>query len=123
MARRATTSEGTAGPPYQPNGVPPPCVAWDADDCLPGTLIPSVEADPLRGERCPHCRRAYAGEDQTVTEPPPNLGGRDLLQRLVEAARGQKTGRDLQVGRWVHLLAFYLGILPACGSDAELAEY
>jgi hypothetical protein len=123
MARRATTSEGKAGRCCQPKGLPFPGVAWDADGCLPGALIPAVEADPLRGERCPHCQRAYGGEEPAETERGSCVTAQAVLQLLVAAAREQKTGRDLQVGRWVHLLAFYLGILPECGSDAELAEY
>ena len=123
MARRATTSEGKAGRCCQPKGLPFPGVAWDADGCLPGALIPAVEADPLRGERCPHCQRAYGGEEPAETERGSCVTAQALLQLLVAAAREQRIGRDLQAGRWVHLLAFYLGILPECGSDAELAAY
>jgi hypothetical protein len=100
-----------AARPCPPKGPPFPGVAWDADGCLPGALIPAVEADPLRGERCPYCRRAYSGEEPAATEQGPCVTAQDVLQLLVEAARERKTGRDLQVGRWVHLLAFYLGIL------------
>ena len=123
MARRATTSEEKAGRHCQPKGLPFPGAAWDADGCPPGALIAAIEADPLRGERCPHCRRAYGGEEQAATESPPCVGALDLLQRLLKAARERKTGRDRQAGRWIHLLALYLGILPECGSDAELAKY
>jgi hypothetical protein len=112
-----------AGQPCQPKGLPFPGTAWDADGCLPGTLIPAVEADPLRDERCPNCRRAYSDEEPADTEQRSCVTVQDVLQLLVDAARRQKTERDLQVGRWVHLLALYTGILPGCGSDAELAEY
>lgn len=101
----------------------PPGLAWDADANTPGFIIRSVAADPLRGERCPHCRRAYDNEEQAGAEQAACAGAMAILRRLVEAARGQKTGRDLQVGRWVHLLAFYMGIVPDCRSDAELAKY
>jgi len=112
-----------AGRPSQPNGVPFPGAAWAAEGCLPGALIAAVEADPLRGERCPHCRRTYGGEEEADTEQRSCVTVQDVLQLLVEAARGQKTSRDRQVGRWVHLLAFYMGILPGCSSDAEVAQH
>jgi hypothetical protein len=102
----------------------PAGVAWDADEDIPGALTRSVEADPLRGERCPLCGRAYQGEEEEAgPDQWPCVSAQAVLQLLVAAAREQKTGRDLQVGRWIHLLAFYLGLLPECGSDAELAEY
>jgi hypothetical protein len=123
MARRAATSEEKAGRPCQLKGLPFPGVAWDADGCLPGALIPAVAADPLRGERCPFCQRPYEDDKQASTQDAACAGAVAILRRLVDAARGQKTGRDVQAGRWVHLLAFYSGILPDCGSDAEVAEY
>ena len=78
MARRDASSGGMGGPCCQPNGLPLPSAAWDADGCLPGALIPAVEADPLRGERCPHCQRAYGGEEPAETKQ----GGRASPRRL-----------------------------------------
>ena len=60
MATGAATPGGKAGRLCQPKGLPFPGAAWDADGCLPGALVPAVEADPLRGERCPYCCRAYS---------------------------------------------------------------
>ena len=87
------------GPSCQPKGLPFPSAAWDADGCHPGALIPAVEADPLRGERCPHCRRAYGGEEPAETERGSCVTAQAVLQLLVAAARGRQTGRDLQTGR------------------------
>jgi len=118
------TEEGMAGRPCQPKNVPLlPGLAWDTDGDTPGVIVRSVAADPLRGERCPHCRRAYGDGGQATTTQPAPAGALPFFRLLVDLAREHKIGRDLQVGRWVHLLAFYLGLLPECRSDAALAKY
>lgn len=129
MARMARSGGERAGNPSQPpaslsslpNGLPAG-VAWDTEAKGRGPIIPYVEADARRGERCPYCHRKYEGE-QADTPPPSLVGLLALLQVLVDAAEHQKIARDLQLGRWVYLIARRLGLLPGCASDAELANY
>jgi hypothetical protein len=100
-----------------------PGTAWDADADVPGVIIPSVEADQFRGERCPWCERAYPGEEEAGADRAHGAGELRLVQRLIEAAWEHKTGCDVQAGRCLCLLALYLGLLPECGSEADLAEH
>jgi hypothetical protein len=101
----------------------PPGTAWDVDAELSGVIIPLVEADPFRGERCPWCRRVYPGEPEAGANQAPAAGDLCFIGRLIETAWEHKTGGDVQVGRCVYLLAFYLGLLPECGSEADLANH
>jgi hypothetical protein len=93
MATRATNSGAMTRSPCQPKGPPFPGAAWDADGCLPGTLIPVVEADPLRGERCPcaagptqvrrrNLPRTKALHQQASRVSPPDRGGRGTSGRM-----------------------------------------
>jgi hypothetical protein len=101
----------------------PAGVAWDTDEDIPGVLTRSVEADPLRGERCPICGRAYQGEEEEADpDQLPCAVGLDVLRRLIEAAWEHPDGCDLRLGRQVVLLALYLGMLPECSREAELAK-
>jgi hypothetical protein len=100
----------------------PPGVAWDHDAQSPGVLIRSVEADPFRAERCPYCRRPYESEEPPSAKEAARAAMKALLRQLVQPAGEHRTGRDLQVGRQAYLLAFYLGLLPDCHSQAQLAK-
>lgn len=113
-----------SAPPVPRHKALPPGAAWDEDARVPGVIIASVEADPLRGERCFWCHRPYEGEgEEAGADRPPGLGELRLLRRLIDAVWEHRTGCDVQLGRCFCLLAFYLGLLPDCGSEAQLAGH
>jgi hypothetical protein len=101
----------------------PQGASWDEDAGVPGVIIASVEADPFRGERCAFCGRACPGEQEAGTNQALGAGDLWLIERLIEAAWEHKTSCAVQIGRGMCLVAFYLGLLPDCHTEADLANH
>jgi hypothetical protein len=90
---------------------------------VPGVIIASVEADPFRGERCAFCGRAYPGEQEAGANQALGAGELSLIGRLIEAAWKHKIGCEVLKSRCASLLAFYLGMVPDCHTEADLADH